>query len=98
MPTPKRYESAKERQAAYRLRCKARAGAAPVAPSTPGPRRWEMMRRQALSLVETVAQEMETYHDQRSEQWRDSERAEAFAETLESLADIATALRDIPSH
>jgi len=56
-----------------------------------------MIRRQALSLVETVASEMETYHDQRSEQWRDSERGEAFAETLESLADVAVALRDIPS-
>ena len=97
MPTPKRHASAGERQAAYRLRCKARVGAAPVAPSTPGRQRWEMMRRQALSLVETVAQEMETYHDQRPDQWQDSERGEAFAETLESLADIAAALRDIPS-
>jgi len=98
MPTPKRYESAKQRQAAYRQRCKARPDAAPVKPSMPGRRRWEMMRRQSLSLVEMVAQEMETYHDQRSEQWQSSERGEAFAETLESLADIAAALRDIPSH
>jgi hypothetical protein len=97
MPTPKRYASAKERQAAYRLRCKARVGAAPVEPSAPGRRRWEMMRRQALGLIEMVAQEMETYHDQRSEQWQGSERGEAFTETLESLADTVAALRDIPS-
>ena len=55
------------------------------------------MREQALCLLEDVTREMETYHSQRSEAWRDSERAEAFIEMMESIADAAEALREIPS-
>ena len=53
------------------------------------------MRAHALSLLEQIASEMETYHGQRSESWQDSERAETFAEVMESLAEIAVELRDI---
>lgn len=41
---------------------------------------------------------MDIYLDQRSDVWRDSERGEAFAETMESMAEIAAALRDIDSN
>ena len=55
------------------------------------------MNRQALCLIEQVAGEMETHYDARSDTWRDSERGEAFAEAMESVVEIATALREIPS-
>jgi hypothetical protein len=55
------------------------------------------MREQALSLLEEVTREMGTYHSQRSAAWQDSERAETFIEMMESLADAAEALREIPS-
>ncbi len=61
-------------------------------------RRWETMRKQALSILEQVACEMEAYHDQRSEAWQDSQRGEAFTEMMESLADIVETAREIPSH
>ena len=102
MPAEKRYDNAAQRQAAYRQRLKSRrqaemeARGLPRVPSMPGRRRWEAMRRQASSLVEQVASEMEEYHDQRSEAWQDSERGEAFLETMESVAEIAAALRDLP--
>jgi hypothetical protein len=56
------------------------------------------MRKQALSLLEQVACEMETYLTQRSEAWQDSRRGEAFVEMTELLADIAEALKDIPAN
>ncbi len=55
------------------------------------------MRNQAVSLLEEVARQMESYHTQRSDAWRDSERGEAFIEIMESIADAAGALREIPS-
>lgn len=100
MPTPKTYANAADRQAAYRLRCKERDQATDRAdpiPRAPGHRRWKAMNKQALRLVEQIACEMETHYDARSDTWRDSERGEAFAEAMESVAEIAAALREIPS-
>ena len=56
------------------------------------------MRDRALSLLDQVASEMETYHDQRSEAWQNSQRGDAFTDLMESVADIADGLRDLPSH
>jgi len=55
------------------------------------------MRKQAFCLLEQVAGEMQAYHAQRSEAWQDSQRGEAFAEMMESVADAAEALKEIPS-
>ena len=51
------------------------------------------MRDRATSLLEQVVSEMETYYGQRSEAWQDSERAEAFLEVMETLAEMASELR-----
>lgn len=53
------------------------------------------MRRQALCLLEQVISEMETYHDERSEHWQDSEKGEVFTEAMESIAEIAAALEEL---
>ena len=53
------------------------------------------MRGRCLSILEAVTTEMETYHDQRSENWRNSERGEEFIEMIESIAEIVAALRDL---
>jgi hypothetical protein len=53
------------------------------------------MRNQALDLLNQVVAEMEIYHDQRSETWQESERAEEFNELMESISDTAEALADI---
>jgi len=38
---------------------------------------------------------MDIYLDQRSDAWRDSDRGEAFAETIEAMTEVVAALRDI---
>ena len=96
MPTPRKYASAADRQAAYRQRCLARAQTKPI-PTVPGHRRWQAIRCQCLSILDTAISEMDAYLDQRSDAWRDSEHGEAFAEVMESMADIVAALRDIES-
>lgn len=96
MPTPRKYASAAERQAAYRQRCAARAESKPI-PAVSGHRRWRAMRCQCLSVLDTAISEMDIYLDQRSDVWRDSERGEALVEMIESMTEIAAALRDIDS-
>ena len=49
-----------------------------------------------LSLVEQTSEQMQGYYDARSEAWQDSERGQAFTEAMESVADAAEALREIP--
>ena len=96
MPAAKKYESAAQRQAAYRARRK-ELGQSPQCSVTGSVyRRWEKMRKQALSLLKEVVCEMETYHARRSEPWQDSLRGEAFTELMESVADIVEALRETP--
>lgn len=96
MPTVRKYANAAERQAAYRRRCSARKREQMhPPPATPSPRRWKAMTAQALRILETAVSEMESYHDQRSERWQDSERGEQFREMMESLEEITAVLRDI---
>jgi hypothetical protein len=99
MPMPRKYSSAAERQSAYRQRQKSKCGT-PVNAALLGSvyRRWEGMRRQALMILEQAAGEMELYFEGRSEAWCDSDRGEAFVEMMESVKDIAEALKEVPSH
>lgn len=95
MPTVRKYANAAEKQAAYRRRCSARKQEQMHPPPTPSPRRWKAMTAQALRILESAVGEMESYHDQRSERWQDSERGEGFREMMESLEEITAVLRDI---
>lgn len=97
MPMPRKYESVAERQAAYRSRRREQELVSTASiPSTPGRRRWRTMLRQALYLVEQAGREMEAYYDEKTESWQESERGEAFAEAMESAAEISSALSEIP--
>jgi len=98
MPTPRKYKSGAERQVAYRLRCKEReATLSYPLPLTPGRKRWRAMLGRTLHLIEQAHEEMQDYYDGKSETWQDSERGEAFAETMEAVADIASQIEDIPT-
>lgn len=98
MPTQRKYANSAARQAAYRARRRARVESPRAAFATGSVyRRWESMRKQAARVLEEVAREMDSYHSQRSDAWRDSELGEAFIEIMESVADAAQALREIPS-
>ena len=84
MPTPKEYNTATQRQAAYRQRCRERAhaelgpGLAAV-PSTQGKRRWKAMSRQAVSILEKAASEMEAYYDRKPDKWQEWKQESRFA-------------------
>lgn len=94
MPTPRKYATNAERQAAYRARCAVTAPAYAVPPSVPGPRRWGVLTDQARKLLDGVSEEMASYWDARSEAWQNSERGERLTEQMETLAEILDLLRD----
>lgn len=97
MPAGRKYDTPAQRQAAYRAR--QRAGRdelsktngippLPAIPAMPGHRRWEAMLRMALLLVVSTHGEMRDYFDDRSESWRESDKAEAFVERADELVDL----------
>lgn len=99
MPTLRKYVNSAQRQAAYRSRCKVRGEPPQAAPATGAVyRRWDKMRKQAMSLLNQVVVEMETYHDQRSETWQDSQRVEACIELMESVAETVETLTEMSMH
>ena len=105
MPTPRKYANSAERQAEYRARCSLRKGMKPEVegqqpllriPQALGERRWNAMLGQARSLMESVTDEMESYYEEKSERWQESERGERFTERMESIAEVTDLLRDLP--
>ena len=96
MPTPRKYANAAEKQAAYRHRIAAQTQSKTIPPA-PGYKRWKVMRSQSLCMIELVITEMETYYDQRSDAWQESQRGEALADMAESMAEIAASLRELDS-
>jgi hypothetical protein len=104
MPTPRRYASPAERQAAYRRRCAAlrskelEAKGMPPLPavaSLPGHRRWQALIRQASQLLQTVQAEMGAYYEERSENWQASERGEAFLDRLQAIQETQAAVEEL---
>ena len=104
MPTPRKHESAAACQAAYRKRQAetrrlelSRKGlpALPAIPAMPGSNRWKKMLEEAGALLSTVADEREAYYDDRSEEWLESEKGEAFVETTDAIRAIVEALEDL---
>lgn len=104
MPTPKQYASAAERQAAYRQRqAQARTTereakglpASPPIPTMPSRERWNALQEQARVNLQTMVDEMQVYHDDRSQQWQESEKGEEFQERINVLESILTDLEGI---
>jgi hypothetical protein len=103
MPQTRKYGTNAQRQAAYRARAREaqqdqlRAKGLPplpALPTVPGVRRWRGALDQACHLIALVAQEMAAYGDQRSEDWQDSDRADAFRERLEAIEDLQQQAQD----
>jgi hypothetical protein len=104
MPQPRKYESRAQQQAAYRKRqalsqqellSQKGLPALPAIPTLPGTARWSAMLAQAHTMLSAAAQEMQTYHDARSESWQESTRAEALLAKLERLQESVSQLDDI---
>ena len=103
MPQPRKYASTAERQAAFRDRRAAawktqmQAKGLPALPpitTMPGTARWHGAIRTAHGLLTMVCDEMQTYADERSERWQDSDRTQEFADRLTSIVEIPDALED----
>ncbi len=103
MPRPRQYETRADQQAAYRKRrsCSEQELLAhkglpplPAIPTMPGNARWSATIKQAHLLLSQAAQEMQTYHDERSEQWQESSKAEELIARLERLEESLAQLPD----
>ena len=104
MPTPKQYDSRADRQKAYRQRTEqARQDAltaknlpatAPI-PTMPSMARWRALHEQARATLQTMYDEMETYRDERSEQWQESDRAEQFQGMIDRVEEVRSAVDDL---
>jgi len=106
MPQPRKYESHKQRQAAYRARRETQRlkevadrglPALPVVPTLPGRARWNAAIGRALDLLTMVQTEMSAYFDERTETWQESDRGEAFTERMEALEAICSDLAEVCS-
>ena len=104
MPQPRKYGTRAEQQAAYRKRritsdreLLARKGLPPLPaiPTIPGNARWSAMIEQAHTLLSTAIDEMQNYHDDRSEQWQDSDKAEDLLSKVEQLQETMSQLQGI---
>ena len=105
MPTPRQHASNAAKQAAYRKRqAEARRQeqqakglpALPSVPTLPSDKRWKAMQEQARALLQTMAEEMQAYYDERSEQWQESDKGDAMQERLDALESIVTDLDALP--
>jgi hypothetical protein len=103
MPQPKQYANRAQQQAAYRKRrtCSeqellAQKGLPPLPaiPTLPGHARWRAMLWQAQMLLCAATEEMQTYHDERSEAWQESTNAEELLAKLERLQETMAQLED----
>lgn len=97
MPAKRKYDTTAQRQAAYRMRCRAAYNELsaqkgipqlPPIPTMPSHRRWDAMLQMALRIVQSTHSEMQNYFDLRSESWQESDKAEVFIERMDELADL----------
>jgi len=97
MPTPRKYATRALRQAAYRQRTRQSQDnlllqrglpLGPAIASMPGTARWNAAIKQARGLVETVVEEMQGYHDDRSEQWKETTQASSLIERMDALREL----------
>jgi hypothetical protein len=95
MPTPRKYANHAQRQRAYVERQKAARLAAISAKNTPAAAiatmpskaRWKALTLQAQAILQTLQTEMEIYRDERSDEWQQSEKADAFQEVIDQVAE-----------
>jgi hypothetical protein len=104
MPQQRTHASHAQRQAAYRRRCQeARQRqlqekglpALPAIPAIPGTARWRAAITNAADLLAMVEEEMQSYYDDRSEQWQESNRADDFEERRDAVADARSVVADL---
>jgi len=106
MPQARRYADNAAKQRAYRARqthvheeerrAKGLPPSAPL-PTMPSRARWEGLVEQARQVLVLARDEMQTYSDDRSEAWHESDRAAALLEYLDHLQAVLDDLDGLPS-
>jgi hypothetical protein len=97
MPQPRKHSSDAQRQAACRRRrsqalaaLQAAKGLAPL-PSIatmPGWTRWRQILAQVEEALRNVQEQMQSYYDDRSEDWQESDKADEFTEKIEAIDEL----------
>ena len=97
MPQLRKYGSDAERQAACRAR-RALAQAAlqaakglpplPRIATIPGWSRWRHVMAQAEEALRGVHEQMQSYYDDRSEEWQEGEKANEFTQKMEAVEQL----------
>jgi len=105
MTQPRLHPDPAARQRAYRARqadarrdellAKGLPPAAPI-PSLPSRARWLALQARARTALEAARDEMQAYHDDRSEAWQQGERAAALLEHRDALTQLLDDLDALP--
>jgi hypothetical protein len=104
MPTPRKYASNAEKHRAYRERQKAarlqelQAKGLPLLPmiaTMPGAARWTALQETARRALATMREEMQSYYDERSESWQESDKGEEVQRRIDALDSLLSDLDDI---
>lgn len=104
MPTPRKYETTAQKQAAYRQRQQQMSQeqrkekslpALPAIAAMPGTARWRQTLRSIETMVVLLHDEMQEYADQRSDAWRETERGEQMQSNLQTLEEIRDHLQNL---
>jgi hypothetical protein len=97
MPQPRKYDTTADKQRAYRERQAATRAQElltkglpplPAIPTMPGERRWSLMQKQARETLQAMHEEMQGYHEERTEDWQESEKGEALQARMDALESI----------
>ena len=96
-----------ERQAAFRRR-RTESHAAlfaakglvplPSVETIPGWPRWRQVLAQTEQALRVLHREMQMYHDDRSDEWQDSEKAEEFIERMEAVEELIEQVVECRGH
>lgn len=89
----KAYRARQATERAQELAQKGMPKTRPIA-SMPSQERWNALLEAARAYIETAQGEMQSYFDDRSEEWQESERGETIQERLTQLETALDALNE----
>ena len=97
MHQPRQTKSNAERQAAFRRRrsethaaLEAAKGLPPLPAiaTIPGWRRWRRLLAQTEDALRNAHEQMQSYYDERSDDWLESDKAEQFTERMDAVEEL----------
>jgi hypothetical protein len=68
---------------------------APLIPTMPSRERWKALQEQARAALQTMQEEMQSYYNDRSEKWQESEKGGEFQERLDQVDAARASVEEI---